>query len=144
MKKTLLLFMLLLTAVSCSLDDDDANFHYEFVPVVAAEFPENFVLGSTYTIPVEFARPTECHFFSNFSFTRPDNTTRRIGVVNSVFTDRDCSDISGDESIQTNSFDFMVIYEGTYTFQFWTGEDADGNNQYLEIQVPVLTEAPSN
>jgi len=136
--------MLMLTVVSCSLDDDEANFHYEFVPVIAAEFPENFVLGSTYTIPVEFARPTECHFFSNFSFQRPDNTTRRIGVVNSVFTDRNCPETASEEAVKEMSFDFVVIYEGTYTFQFWSGENADGTNQYLEIQVPVVAEGPTS
>lgn len=132
--------MLLLTAISCSIDDDDANFHYEFVPVVAAQFPENFVLGSTYTIPVEFSRPTDCHFFSNFSFERPDNTTRRVGVVNSVFTDRECPETAESDSVKEMSFDFMVLYEGTYTFQFWTGENADGSDQYIEFQVPVVAE----
>jgi hypothetical protein len=40
------------------------------------------------------------------------------------------------EEIET-SFDFIVLYEGSYLFRFWSGEDENGEQQYLEIEVPV-------
>lgn len=141
MKKNPVLLLLLLALTACNVDDD-ANFNYELVPVQNATFPETFVFGSTYEIPVEFIRPTACHFFADFSFSKIDETTRRMGVVNSVFTDQDCADLT--DSTSEMSFNFMVLYDGTYTFEFWNGEDANGEDQYIVFEVPVVREEITN
>ena len=141
MKKNLALLLVLLAIISCNIDDG-ANFNYELVPVQNANFPETFVLGSTYEIPVEFIRPTQCHFFADFSFSKIDQTTRRMGVINSVFTDQDCMGLTN--STSEMSFNFMVLFEGTYTFEFWKGEDANGEDQYIIFEVPVVRKETIN
>jgi len=35
------------------------------------------------------------------------------------------------------SFDFKVIYTGTYVFKFWQGKDVNGNDLYYIVEVPV-------
>ena len=37
-----------------------------------------------------------------------------------------------------NSFYFTCLYEGTYYFRLWTGEDENGEQQYIEFEVPVI------
>jgi hypothetical protein len=137
LKNIIPFIVILLFVNSCSLDDE-ANFHYELVPTISATFPQNFVLGETYKIPVAFDRPTDCHFFYDYSFDKISQNTRRIGVVTAVFTDQECNELV-DSSMET-SFDFIVLYEGTYTFEFWTGHDLDGNDEYLIYEVPVDTQ----
>ena len=35
------------------------------------------------------------------------------------------------------TFNFMVTGNGSYIFKFWQGEYANGDDQYLTIEVPV-------
>jgi len=38
---------------------------------------------------------------------------------------------------QKSTFNFRVDYTETYVFRFWQSEDADGNQEYFEVLVPV-------
>jgi hypothetical protein len=35
------------------------------------------------------------------------------------------------------TFNFYVTNTGNYIFKFWTGEDANGNDTFLEYDIPV-------
>lgn len=137
MKKFVLYGMLSLFLLlqSCDLDDDSANFHFEALEITAVDLPETFQYGGLYDIGVTYIRPTNCHYFEGFDYNYDAETERTIVAVASVLEDRPCDDLDNVE-VET-SFTFEVRYYGTYVFNFWAGEDASGNAQYITIEVPV-------
>jgi hypothetical protein len=131
-------FMLFGTS-SCSLSDDGhENFYFEPLEVVSADFPETFKYGDIYKIKVTSVRPSNCHFFEGFDFTKTGETERTIIGIATVFSENDCEDLT-DQTFE-NYFDFEVLYTNTYIFKLWTGQDNDGENEYLTIEVPVVEE----
>lgn len=137
--KRIVMFVFVILAgfifVSCDLDDDTPNFHFTALQVLEAELPESFDLNETYQIGVTYLRPDECTFFEGFDVARTETTTRNVVVIGSVLTDQEvCAEVA--QEIST-TFNFQVLYTGTYLFRFWTGEDENGEAQYLEIEVPV-------
>ncbi|NJB71551.1 hypothetical protein GGR42_002013 [Saonia flava] len=124
-----------ITLGSCSLDNDDANFEFAYLQIVEVEVPESFDVNDTYQINVTYLRSDECTFFQGFDVIKVDQTTREVVVVGSVFTDQTtCVEVN--QEVQT-SFDFQVLYSDTYHFKFWSGEDENGNPQFIEVDIPV-------
>lgn len=138
MKKIFVLFVVfaLVFVSSCTLDDDKhANFHFEALEAVEADFPETFEYGSIYRIKVKFNRPSDCYFFEGFDFDRTAETERVIAGIASVIESDNCEELQ-DSTIE-NYFDFEVRYTGTYTFKLWTGLDENEEDTYLIVEVPV-------
>lgn len=119
---------------SCKLDDDGVNFHFAPLEVVDVVLPESFQLNGRYQIIVTYNRPDDCTFFEGFDVVEKDVTVRNVVVVGSVITDRDCTEQA--EEVQA-TFNFVVLYDQTYTFRFWQGEDENGDAKFLEVEVPV-------
>lgn len=138
MKKTLyalFTMLVLLTVSSCDLGDDGPNFNFVPLEVISVDIPETFDLNETYSIEVTYIQPDGCTFYEGFDFDKPELTTRNVVVVGSQRTDQEvCTQEIREGSAR---FDFLVLYEETYLFRFWQGEDANGEQQYLEIEVPV-------
>lgn len=136
MKQLLFLSVLALMISSCSLDDDNNynDYYYEFIPIENAEVPESFQLGETYTITVEYFRPTTCHYFSEFYFEKSENE-RTIAVVNWVEVRDNCQNLEND--LEEKPFNFIVTQTGTYIFKFWQGVDENDVDQYLTYEIPV-------
>lgn len=120
---------------SCSLDDG-VNFHYEPLQILSAELPESFDMNMVYEIKVTFLRPDDCTLFEGFNVFRTDTTTRKVVVIGAILDRESCTEVNQEVE---ETFRFEVRYSGTYTFMFWTGEDENGDAQYLEIEVPVNT-----
>tara|TARA_R110002167_G_scaffold206691_5_gene410742 strand:+ start:5015 stop:5431 length:417 start_codon:yes stop_codon:yes gene_type:complete len=119
---------------SCDVDDG-VNFHFEALPIVNAEVPASFQMYGRYQIAVTYNRPDDCTFFEGFDVVKKDVTERNVVVIGSIVTDRECADLA-DEVLRA-TFNFEVLYDQTYLFRFWQGEDEDGEPKYLEIEVPV-------
>ncbi len=138
MKRLFFYLAILLTTIitgSCSLDNDDVNFEFSYLQIVDVEVPESFDLNDIYQIKVTYLRSDECTFFQGFDVVRVDQTTREVVVISSILTDEEqCAEVN--QEIET-SFDFQVLYTGTYLFKFWTGENENGNPQFIEVEVPV-------
>ncbi len=136
MKKILLLFSIVLLFNSCNLDDDNGNdnFHYVFLPVESVEIPSEFVLGETYEITIRYLRPTSCHAFDSFYYDKNLNV-RTIAVQNIVFEQNNCEDLTN--SIIEKTLDFYVTNNGSYIFKFWQGTNDDGEDVFLEYEIPV-------
>lgn len=135
--KKLLIFtaFILATATSCNIDNDNTpNFFLEIVPIQSVEVPDEFVHGETYEISVTYNRPNDCYEFNDFIYGI-ENNERTVAVVNTVYTDLECNAVP--ESI-TVSFDFVVVSTDTYLFKFYQGSDAQGQDQYLLVEVPVV------
>ncbi len=131
---SLLVCFLTLSVSSCKLEDDRVNFRFVPLQIVSVDVPESFDLNETYEIRVRFLRPSACVYFEGFDITRDGTTTRNVVAIGSEFYEQVCTQAVEE---QEASFDFICLYEGTYLFKFWTGEDENGNQQYLEVEVPV-------
>lgn len=134
MKRLLVLCSILLLA-SCSINDDGANYSFEVLPVESVEIPDEFELGETYPITVSYFKPSTCHSFKEFYYLK-ENNERTVAAINYVYEDNDCTDL--EDTLVEATFNFIVTSNGSYIFKFWQGEDTDGEDQYLIIEVPVI------
>ncbi|WP_298505428.1 hypothetical protein [uncultured Maribacter sp.] len=121
---------------NCSAEDDSPNFQFVPLQIVSAELPESFNLDETYQIQVSFIKPNGCTLYEGFDVTKEDQTVRNVVVVGSERIDTD--DCTEQAVEQKATFNFVVLYNETYTFKFWLGETASGEDEYLEINVPVI------
>lgn len=137
MKKLITLCLTLTLFVSCSLDNDTPNYRFEIIEVQSVDIPEEFTLGETYPITVTYLRPSTCHVFKEFYYSKNLNE-RTVAPVTLVYDDNNCKTLENTTAEAT--FNFMVTGNGSYIFKFWQGEDEDGEDQYLIIEVPVITE----
>ncbi|WP_076547940.1 hypothetical protein [Maribacter ulvicola] len=137
MKNKFLLLTLVIAFISngCSIDDDGPNFHFTALKIVEAKVPESFDLNKTYEISVDYLRPNNCTYYEGFDVAKDSLTVRNVVAVGAVRSDiDDCKE----ESIQeTASFNFQVVYTDPYIFKFYTGNNSDGEAEYIEITVPV-------
>lgn len=137
MKKAL--FLLLFTTMfwSCDIDDSsETNFYYEILPIESATFPvSEFVIGESYEINYTYLRPTTCHFYRDLYYVI-DGNQRNIAVMNTVFYEDNCEELTND--IIEQSFTFNAIQDvNSYTFKFWSGKDEEGEDTFLIFEIPV-------
>lgn len=132
-----LLFAMALVLGSCSLNDDDVNFHYTPLKIVSANLPDSFDYGQIYTIDVQILRPDDCTLTDAFdvrrSFTDSTNI-RTVSAIGILLEKDNCAPL--DQEVQ-DSFQFEVRYTKPYIFRFYSGNDADGNPEFFEVEVPV-------
>ncbi|WP_117880122.1 hypothetical protein [Aureibaculum luteum] len=134
-KKVLLTFLVAVTLVSCSLNDDnDTNLVLKTLPIKSYVVPDEFELGMSYTIKVEYDLPDACHSFYDLYYKQVD-TTREIAIVSIVDENDQCTDVP-----VTMEYEFVVNVEQSedYTFRFWKGEDSDGNDTFEDVVVPLI------
>jgi len=137
MRKKLILLAVVMAFINngCSIEDDDVNFYFTALEIVDAELPESFDYNQTYEILVNYIKPDSCTNYEGFDVVKDSLTVRNIVAIGSVRTDTDNCTV---ESIElTASFNFKVIYTDPYTFKFYTGDNSEGEAQYLEVIVPV-------
>lgn len=122
---------------SCSLDDDGANFHYTPLQIVNAQVPDTFEFGRVYTINVDLLRPDNCTLADRFDVRRSatDSTNiRTVSHIGIVLEKEECAEVAEEIS---DSFQFEVIYTEPYIFKFYSGNNENGDAEFIEVQVPV-------
>jgi hypothetical protein len=72
--------------------------------------------------------------YDGFDITDAGRTTRNVVAIGSEFYDEPCTQAI--EEIET-FFNFIVLYDEPYLFRFWSGQDENGNDEYIEIEVPI-------
>jgi len=138
MKKFLALFMIA-TAVLVGCDDDDDyndhDYHLEYVSVISAELPDEFVYGRTYRIHVTIELPNSCYYFYNQYDYFYEGTSRLIYPIAHIDDGVECT-----PNIRETTFSIPVhaLQYEPYIFKFYQGEDADGQDMFLTIEVPVI------
>ena len=136
MKKLLALSLALILCASCDLNDDNSgNYSFEILPVDSVDIPSEFVLGETYPITVTYLKPSTCHSFREFYYVKNLNE-RTVAPIMYVFENNNCETL--DDVTEDATFNFIVTSNGSYIFKFWQGEDANGDDLYLTIEVPVI------
>ena len=121
---------------SCS--DDDSNehdYHLEYVSVTNAEVPDEFEYGRTYRINVTIELPNSCYYFYDQYDYFYEGTSRLIYPIAHVDDDEVCT-----PNIRETTFSIPVqaLQTEPYIFKFYQGEDADGQDMFLTIEVPVI------
>lgn len=137
MKNLKILITISLTIVlffSCTTDDNNTNYHFELLKVDSVVLPDTLVLGQTHTLKVTYHRPTSCHGFNNFYYDKNLNV-RTIAVQSIVVERDDCVQLTDD--IREATLDFYVTNNGSYIFKFWQGTDENGEDIFLEYELPV-------
>lgn len=119
---------------SCNLEDDRLNFRFVPLQIVSAELPESFELNETYQIYVTYIRPSTCVVYEGFDITDAGRTTRNVVAIGSEFYDEPCTPVVEERE---TFFNFIVLYDEPYLFRFWNGLDENGDDQYIEIEVPI-------
>ena len=127
-----LFFIMLL--MSCNPESDEIKYNLEFLAIESVDLPDTLVLGQTHEIRVTYKKPTSCHVFNAFYYEK--NLNIRTIAVNSIVTQRDDC-VALDNEIEEASINFYVTNNGSYIFKFWQGKDENGEDLFLEIEVPV-------
>lgn len=135
MKKVLILSLILALFWSCSVPENDQDYSFEILSIESVDMPDSFTLGQVYPITVTYLRPSTCHLFKEFYYDK-DNNIRTVAIIDYKFLKTDCEDL--DNELVEATFNFQATSNGSYIFKFWQGEDANGIDQYLTIEVPVI------
>ncbi|MFM1878841.1 MAG: hypothetical protein RLZZ241_1707 [Bacteroidota bacterium] len=135
--KLISLSSLLVILLGCDVSDDSATYDLIALPISEVNLPDTFKLNERYIFNISFVRPDDCTGFRGFETVAEEtetHTVRHIMAIGAQFHDGLCPEAP--ETLQT-SIQFICQYSSPYLFRFYTGEDAYGNPQYLEIEVPV-------
>ncbi len=136
MKKLAIIVGLLVAMVSCSTDDS-TNFFFDFVAVDSVTgIPDVFFVNQPDTLQVSYFRPTNCHGFDGFNIVRNDNEREITIITKVVEQDSGCPDLEND--MRTAPLVFNPRESGEVILNFFNGNDADGNPNFLTFNVPVL------
>lgn len=133
MKKLVLILTTFIVITGCSSDDDYNNVSLKTLPIKEASVPDEFIFGESYQITIKYDLPNGCYSFKNLYY-QYDNDTRII-AVNTFFTE----DIACTEAIieEEYTFDVLASQREDYIFKFWKGKDANDEDVFEEIIVPV-------
>lgn len=135
MKRIIFSLLAAFLITSCSINDEDnVKFHYEILQVDSFVVPTSFTLGETAVITVKYLKPTECHFFDGFYYEK-DLNKRTVAVQARVMQEETCLPLINE--VVEKSFNFKPTSNGTYIFKFYKGKDAQGENIFEEIEIPV-------
>jgi hypothetical protein len=125
------------TLTSCSDDDDyyDYDFSLEYVNVISADLPDEFIFGQTYRMNVTIELPNSCYYYYNQYDYFYEGTSRLIYPIAHVDEGVSCTPNSTET---TFSIPVQALQNETYIFKFYQGEDEDGQDLFLTIEVPVI------
>ena len=135
MKKIVLFLIVITSFLSCSLDDDGPTYTYSVLPVDSYVVPASFTLGQTYSIKLKYQKPSACHIYQGIYYEKNLNT-RTIAIQTAVQDNQVCT--ADVPPVSEVSFNFMVNNTGSYIFKFYKGKDANGENIFEEVEIPVV------
>jgi hypothetical protein len=134
MKKLIALICIIVLSISCTQEPDGTRVHLELLKVESVVLPTTFTSNTVNEIEVTYSRPSSCHGFEGFYYTK-DADTRTIAVLNYVIEEQGCLPLLN--QLETQVLRFKPATAGTYLLKFWKGKDANGVNLYEEFSVVV-------
>ena len=123
-----------LTAVSCN-SDNDHDYHLEYIKVTKADVPDEFIFGQTYRLNVMVELPNSCYYFYGQYDYFYEGTSRLIYPIAHVHDNEACT-LNIREAVFT--IPVQALQEEPYVFNFYQGEDDNGQDIFLTIEVPVV------
>jgi len=140
MKKVLLLGIIITSVLSCRLDNStEEEFFFEILPIESVNLPSEMRFQESYTINYTYFKPSTCHIFNDLYYLSEGNV-RTIAVINTVLNEVNnvvCQPLT--DELEERSFTFFCgNNSGTYIFKFWQGEDENGDDIYMFVEVPIV------
>jgi hypothetical protein len=135
MKKIISVVTLLFLLISCS-PEPDTRYSLELLPVESVEIPTEMTLGETYQFKMFYRLPTNCHAYNTIYYHK-DLNVRTIAVESAKREQNNCQELT-ENNLYECTFDFLVTSNGSYIFKFWQGKDEQGNDIFLEYEIPVI------
>ena len=136
MNKFFYIVLLLLTMMSCSVEDNEQEYVIENMPVESVFLPQTFVFGQTYSVTMTYNRPSTCHGYDGILYTKEGNV-RTFAIQNIVVTGDFCENLT-DELAET-TFDITINEMEPYLLKFWQGTNDSGEDVFLEYEIMVVT-----
>ena len=134
MKSIYLLLAIGFITISCDPRYDGPTDELETLPVSQVVMPVKFAKDSITEIPVQYIRPTVCHFFYDFYYER-NNFTRTVAII--ALKRNSGSNCPPSQLNHTATLKFKPTSLGTYHFKFWTSTNAQGVDQFAEYDAIV-------
>lgn len=139
MKKIISLVVLFFLFNACSVDNRE-DYLLKLLPVESVDIPAEFEMGKTYQITMHYNRPSTCYGFNSVYYEKsvesdPVRNIRTIAIESKVAQRSDCQDTPN--NVTDYTFGFQVTSNDPYVFRFWQGKDDNGEDVFLEIEVPV-------
>lgn len=137
MRKIFFALSLVLLFSGCSADDEPTpRLVYEFVPIVSTNLPEEFTAGESYELLFTYSLPTSCHNYKAINVEPLEDGSTGIGVIAYYDANKECNEVA--RTAETG-FDFVAGEEEFYIFKFWQGQNEQGENQFLTVEIPVVS-----
>ncbi|WP_338350745.1 hypothetical protein [Nonlabens tegetincola] len=137
LKSLLLSLFVVLSMVSCSIEDDGPQIAYSAAKVVEVNMPDTLDFGTTHIVTLKIEKPAECFVFSGFEVIPTLNERTVTPVL--VYNANDCFAENNPNNVieEEVNLNFIAASNGSYVFKFFNGLDADGLPTYIEMTVPV-------
>ena len=140
MKKLIHIVLFSMVFLSCSIDDTPygPGFHFEILPINEVLMPESFTYGEFYQIDYSYYKPSTCYTFNELYYL-VDGDYRTVAVINTVLEETDeiiCEPLEDELEWRTLFFECKKNF-GSYIFKFWQGQNENGEDVYLLMEVPV-------
>ncbi|RXR24400.1 hypothetical protein [Flavobacterium stagni] len=126
------LIVLGLLTTSCDIYNDEPVY-IQVSPVTEVTNPEKFAKDSITEIPVNFNLPSKCNVFRGFYYDTAD-FQRVVAIESYREGNQSCPT---DDNTYTQTLRFKPTKLGIYHFKFWTGNDAQGVEQFYEFDAIV-------
>jgi len=133
MKPIFLILALSFLIVSCDASYQEPEQTLETIPVSLVDMPTQYAKDSITEIPVSYIRPTVCHTFFDFYYSR-ENNDRTVAIIALKQNNSNCP---ASQTSYTVPLKFKPTALGTYHFKFWTGVNTAGVDQYIEYDAVV-------
>ncbi len=137
--KLFLVIAVALIAIACSMDEDKKiDFVVEFIPVEGVDTPQYVVPGNTYPVTMYFKRPNDCYYVQQEPYYSISGSVRTVAVQALVIEDANCMPLDTTVTEEkTFNFQCPLTTDNSFTFRFYKGNDAAGNQQFIDVTIPV-------
>lgn len=136
--RIVVVLILSLLFISCELEIDNDNIHFEKIPAFNIQTPENLVASFEYDISFDYALPNGCYEFYEIGFDQTNNNTSAdvliITPYAQVQSNANCTQVYMED---TCSFSFRPVESGNYILKFWIGQTNSGIDQYNEYELII-------
>lgn len=134
MKRIFLLVIISSLFISCSVGDDTIQSDYTLLKIQDFDVPTAFKVDSVSVFKVRYKRESDCQLYNGLYFNSQGGNRTKIAVKVIHLEENVCYD---DSSIYEVPLNFRPSKSGVYILDFWTGEGANGEDQFSNTEIIV-------
>jgi len=113
------------------------NFDIVFIAADSVTAPEYVAPGRSYALDMYYKKPNNCFYVTDL-YKEASGYTLTLAVQAYFIQDANCAETQSivPEKV-TYNFDCPLNATNSYKFKFYKGDDAAGNSQFIEVNIPV-------